>query len=47
MTSYLRWFPLMTWFFKGIEPLTLACNNVDKPGKKLPREVFLHMALWF
>eukprot|EP00981_Chlorochromonas_danica_P004739 scaffold954_cov173-Ochromonas_danica.AAC.25 len=37
MMSYLRWFPLMTWFFKGIEPLTLACNNVDEPGKKLPR----------
>eukprot|EP01039_Chlorochromonas_danica_P007419 gene7419-8205_t len=37
MLSYLEYFPLMTWFFKGIEPLTLACNNVDRPGRRLPR----------
>eukprot|EP01039_Chlorochromonas_danica_P010458 gene10458-11585_t len=37
MMSYLKWLPLLTWFLKGIEPVTLACNNVDQPGKKLPK----------
>eukprot|EP01039_Chlorochromonas_danica_P008138 gene8136-8978_t len=30
--SYLKWLPLLTWFLKGIEPVTLACNNVHQPG---------------
>eukprot|EP00981_Chlorochromonas_danica_P004134 scaffold808_cov180-Ochromonas_danica.AAC.2 len=35
--SFLRYFPMAGWCYKGIEVMTLTCDNIRNPGYIVPR----------
>lgn len=36
---YLHYFPVGGWCFKGIEVMTLTCENIANPGQNVPRAI--------
>eukprot|EP01031_Cornospumella_fuschlensis_P031916 gene31916-38588_t len=42
-TTFLRYFPYSAWFFKGIEAMTMTCEDIEQPERRVPQSIMACM----